>query len=205
MNFRFMYLTGFKDKSDRDAYKYPSEINYEFLYNDYYDFQFNLDMDKYELYDFALSQAEKYLQHVFNVDYRTVNDKWKEGLESSLTNGNFDWRIKNWINDYVEDIKKNHVIVEYEHIAIDSGTLYDSVRSLYVRAYVKYRVTAENINVDHSEIIYGHNTYLEELKNGEWRNGYYDIQINTNNGNNGYQWGVHSLNSIGDGWNNLLK
>lgn len=205
MNFRFKYLDSFKNGKYYGQYAYPKDVNYKFLYNRYYDYQFNLIMDKYELYDLALSQAEKYLQHVFNVDYRTVDDKWKEGLESSLTDGNFDWRIKNWINNYVDNIKKNHVVVEYEHIAIDPGTLYYSVSSLYVRVYVKYRVTADNINVDHSEILYGHTTNLKNLKNGEWRYGYYDIEIDTNNGNCGYQWGVGSLLSINDGWNNLLK
>lgn len=205
MNYSFMYLTGFEDGSDRDVYAYPKEINYDYLYDNYYDFQFNIEMDKYELYDLAFSQVEKYLNHVFNVDYRTVNDKWKEGLESSLTQGNSDWRIKNWINDYVEAIKKNRVIVECEHIAIDKGTLYETVGSLYVRAYVKYKITAGNINVDHSELLYGDNTFIKDLENGKWRYGYYDIQISSSNETNGYQWGVHSAYSINDGWNNLLK
>lgn len=66
---------------------------------------------------------------------------------------------------------KNCVFVESQLIAIDPGTLYDSTGDLYVRVYVKYKVTANNLDIDHDEILYGEDTTLIDLKSGEWREG----------------------------------
>ena len=134
------------------------------------------------------------------MDYRTVDDKWKDGLESSFTQGFFDWRIKEWIDEYVKKMKKNHVVVEYQHIAIDTGTIYDSVGNLYVRVYVKYKITADTINASSDELLYGNSTNLINLENNKWRDGYYDIQINTNYCKGGYQWGIDTLYGVNDGW-----
>ena len=91
----------------RDEYAYPKEVDYKFLYNNFYHNKLTLEIGKYGYYDEMLSNVEKYLQHIFNVDYRTVNKKWKEGLASSLSFYSWQDFIYEDIDSYVENIKKN--------------------------------------------------------------------------------------------------
>ncbi|NLP16043.1 MAG: S-layer homology domain-containing protein [Clostridiales bacterium] len=198
MDFDFINIVGFKEGTvRRSIYAYPIEVDYDYLYENHYKYQFELDMDKYELYDKALNQVEKYIEHIFNVDYRTVNDKWKNGLIYTLDQY-YDWRLSGWIDEYIEAIKKNHVIVECEHVAIEPSTLYKCIGGLYVRVYVKYKITAKNINAPSEELLYGDMTYLKGVENGKWRYGYYDIGIGSCYSDGGHHWGVNTLNSISD-------
>ena len=198
MKFDFTNIVGFKEGTvKKSSYAYPVEVDYDYLYKNHYAYQLELDMDKYELYDKALNQVEKYIEHIFNVDYRSVDDKWKNGLISTLDQ-DYDWRLNVWIDDYMEAMKKNHVIVECEHVAIEPGTLYKSINGLFVRVYVKYKITADNINVHPEELLYGDMTYLKGLENGKWRYRYYDINICTCYAHGGYRWGINTLYSIND-------
>lgn len=147
-----------------------------------------IPVDMYNFYDVALANIETYLHCIFNVDYRTL-DKWKEKLLSSFSN----FSQVDIIDKYIDVVKKNHIVVESEHISIDPGTIYESEGRLYIRSYVKYRITADNIDTDHYELLYGKNNNLIGLKNGEWRYGYYDISYNP--GNPVY---IHAFNSIDD-------
>ena len=200
MNYDFMYRPGFHDGTvDKSSYHYPKEIDYDFLYDSSYNYQLKLDMDKYEYYDTALLKLERYLQYLFNVDYRTVDDKWKEGLASSFSSYNVDWRLDLWLDYYIKAMKKNCVILESQLISIDPGTLYDNARNLYVRVYVKYKVTANNVNVNQDGILYGDYTTLTNLKSGEWREGVYDIEISdVYTMESIYQWGVDTMSYITD-------
>ncbi|NLL73308.1 MAG: hypothetical protein GX237_07250, partial [Clostridiales bacterium] len=86
MEHSFMHLTDYiSGVIGDDEYAYPKEVDYEFLYDNFYYNKMRLTVGKYGYYDQALSNVEKYLEHIFDVDYRTVNDKWKEGLASSLS------------------------------------------------------------------------------------------------------------------------
>jgi hypothetical protein len=64
--------------------------------------------------------------------------------------------------------------------------MYEYDSELYIRAYVKYRITAENIKVEEDyDLLFGsrYSTYLVGLKNGEWTYGYYDMKIGVSNVN----------------------
>ena len=176
MKYSFMllddYLTG---KMRRDEYAYPKEVDYKFLYNNFYHNKLTLEIGKYGYYDEMLSNVEKYLQHIFNVDYRTVNKKWKEGLASSLSFYSWQDFIYEDIDSYVENIKKNRVVVELDKIAIDPGAIYESREYLRVRAYVRYRVKANDMNVPSDQLIFGSD--ISNLKKSAWREEIFDIFI----------------------------
>ena len=176
MRHSFMNLTDYLSGEIRDdEYAYPKEVDYEFLYDKYYYDIMKLELGKYGYYDQTLSNVKKYLEHIFDVDYRTVNDKWKEGLASSLNFYSWQEFIYEGFDKYVDNIKKNHTVVELDKIAIDPGAIYESRGYVYVRAYIKYRITADNMSVPSSQLIY--NSNLKNIENGEWREDIFDIYV----------------------------
>jgi hypothetical protein len=195
MKYSFMFLTDYlSGEIKKDDYAYPKDVDYEYLYNKFYHYQMKLGTDKYDLYDDALLKAEKYMQHIFNVDYRTVDEKWKEGLASTIINNHIDKRIYNRIDDYIKTIRSNQVIVESEKISVEPSTMYDSRGWLYVRVYVKYKVTAKNLNVSPNQLIFNASNSIENIKNGQWRYGYYDIILTSS-----YNiWGITMHYGISD-------
>lgn len=192
MNFAFTYLTDYINGTIRDdEYAYPKDTDYDYLYNKFYHDQINsVEIGKYDLYDQALSNVEKYLQLIFNVDYRTVNDKWKKSLESC-----FCFNVGESIDKYISYVKKNHVVVEFDKIAIDPGAVYESRGRIVVRAYVRYRVTADNVNnVDSEQLIYS--SIIKTIKNGEWREDIFDIYAEYKSNNYVYKWGPAAFGII---------
>lgn len=188
MNYSFMYLTDYiNGVIRRDEYAYPKEVDYEFLYDKFYYNQIiDIETGKYGYYDEMLSNVEKYLQHIFNVNYRIVNDKWKEGLASCFVFYSYDNTVYNKIDRYISNIKKNHVVVELDKIAIDPGAIYESRGYLRVRAYVKYRVTADNLKVPSEQLIF--NSEIKNLIKGEWREDIFDIFIEYLSEDYIYKW-----------------
>jgi len=190
MKFKFMYSDGFdKGKTDKSRYVYPKDIDFDYLYEKYYKKLITEPMDMYAFYDKTLSNVETYLQCIFNVDYRTIDNKWKEKLLSTFNN----FSQAEIIDEYISNVKKNHVIAESKHIAVEPSTIYEYDGRLYIRVYVKYRIKADNLNKDHDALIYGRNNNLIGLNNGEWRYGYYDISLDPDN-----PVYVYALNSIDD-------
>lgn len=188
MNYSFIYLTDYiTGVIGKDEYAYPKEVDYDFLYNKFYYKQINnVEIGKYGLYDEMISNVENYIKHIFNVDYRTVNNKWKEGLASSFVFYSNDNRVYNKIDRYIANIKKNHVVVELDKFAIDPGAIYESRGYLWVRAYIKYRVTTDDINVPSEQLIY--NSSIKNLKNGKWREDIFDIFIEYLSEDYVYKW-----------------
>lgn len=180
--FRFMISEQYKNGTiDKDTYAYPDEMRKETFRTWYEEWPLSVEMDKY-LYDWA-DLAEKYLNYVFNVDYRTVDNEWIEGLASLYTNSNLDLPIV-IKEDYIDKMKKNKVVVESSLIAVEPSTFHDDC-GYCMRAYVRYRITAKNINVEESELIYAPFAYLKNLESGEWRVGIFDIHFGTNDPFNG--------------------
>lgn len=199
MKYGFMFLTDYESGVlKRDEYAYPKDVNYEYLYQNFYKHQIDFSVEKYDYFDITMSNAKKYLHYLFNVDYRTVDDEWKEGLATSFCQYELDDRVPVWINRYLDAMKKNHTIVECDKIAIDNGAIYDSRGYLLIRVYVRYKVTVSNINANGDEILYGSGNYLSEIRNGEWRHGIFDIRLGSRYTDNGYQWGVNAQNGISD-------
>ena len=160
---------------------------------------FSVEMDKY-LYDWT-DKAETYLNYLFNVDYRTVDDKWIEGLASCYAKSNIDEaeQIRSY---YIKHIKENKVVVESSVIAVEPSTLYDD-GDYCMRAYVRYRITADNINVKQNRLLRCAYPALDNLKNGVWREGIFDIRFGTNNGfqGDGSYFAIDILTNFVDEYN----
>lgn len=180
--FEFMLGSNWADGTiNPDYYAYPVEMKNETFKNFYNEWSLSEEMDKY-LYDWT-SMAEKYLYYIFNVDYRTVDDKWIEGLSSLYVKSNHNYAedIKKY---YIGKMKANEVVIKSSIIAVEPSTMYYDL-DYCMRAYVKYRITAKNITEEQYKMLYVQYPMLDNLKNGEWREGYFDIRFATNNGSTG--------------------
>lgn len=198
MKYVFMFLSDYiKGTMRRDEYAYPKEVDYRFLFDNFYYNKMFLEAGKYGHYDSMLSNVEKYLKHVFSVDYRTVNNKWKEGLASSLAfHSQHKW-VYNDIDNYIKNMKNHHTVIELDKVAIDSGAVYVSRKVIFVRAAVTYRITADNVSVPIDEILYGEYNNIIGLKNGEWRTDIFEILIYViNEDYDIYKWGPKAHNIL---------
>ena len=149
--------------------------------NWYDEWDFYIEMDKY-LYNWT-ELAETYLQFLFNVDYRTVDDEWIEGIAGLYANSNRD-EAEDIRNYYIYKMKANKVIVESSIIAVEPSTLYDD-GDYCMRAYVRYRITAQDINDKQNRLLHCQYPQLLNLESGKWRVGIFDIRFDTNNGSSG--------------------
>ena len=177
-----MLYDKYKDPKYDPYYSYPVDMKNMTFKNWYDEWPLIEEMDKY-LYDWQ-ALAEEYLNYLFNVDYRTVNDEWIEGLASMYTRSNID-RAASIKKFYISKVKENRVIVESDIIAVEPSTFYDD-SDYCMRAYVRYKITADDVNVDHSRLIYSaFYPYLDKLESGKWREGIFDIRFGTSNGSSG--------------------
>ncbi len=165
----------------KNYYEFPIGMKNCTFRNLHKSWPFSQEMDKY-LYDWT-EMAEQYLNYVFNVDYRTVDDKWINGLGSLFTKSNIYMpdQIKAY---YIPKIKENKVVVESSIIAVEPSTLYYD-NAYCMRVYVKYRIIAKDITVNQNSLIYNGLTYLDNVKSGVWREGTFDIRFGINDGSNG--------------------
>ncbi|MDF2590218.1 MAG: hypothetical protein K0S41_4061 [Anaerocolumna sp.] len=156
----------------------------------------SIEMDKY-LYDWT-ELAETYLNYIFNVDYRTVDENWVKGLSSVYINSNID-EAENLRSYYIKHLKANKVIVESSIIAVEPSTLYYDT-GYCMRAYVRYRIIAKDINVMQNRLINAQYPNLTNLKSGQWREGIFDIRFGSNNGysGDGSDWAIGRLTSFND-------
>ncbi len=203
MKYDYAWMNDYKNGTmDKSEYDLPSETSNESIKKEYKN-QVALGMEHYEYYDTIMKQANQYLNCVFNVDYRTVDENWVEKVADSYVPYSGD-NIYDRIERYLKAMKTNHVVVESKVIALEPSTLYRYTYNYYVRAYVKYRITADTVNVEEDyDLIFGgkSSTYLKGIKNGEWAYGYYDIEIFGSNINNPsyIEFGVDARVGISDG------
>lgn len=164
---------------------------------------FSIEMDKY-LYDWT-ELAENYLGHIFNVDYRTVDDEWIEGLGSLYAKSNEN-PVEIINTYYIDQMKENKVVIECSIIAIEPSSLYYDT-GYCMRAYVHYRISAKNIKVKQRYLMYGENINFENLESGKWREGVFDIRFGTNNGSSGdgSYWAIDLLTKFDDSINTPVK
>lgn len=142
-----------------------------------------------EIYDLCADKwqanAEKYLNLVFNVDYRTLTDdkEWYQGImETHFQYGNEDFKDLPRLDRYIAAAIENKTIVESKYIGVDKSSIYMCMDSVYIRAHVKYRVVSSQTldqTLSLSPIIFTNYTYpnLRNLVIGGWRDCYLDIQV----------------------------
>ncbi len=193
--FEFMMYEHWRTLS-KDYYEFPVGMKNTTFENLHKSWPFSQEMDKY-LYNWA-EMAEKYLNYVFNVDYRTVDDEWINGLGSLYTKSNINMAdsIRTY---YIGKMKENRVVVESSIIAVEPSTMYYN-NGYCMRAYVKYRISAKKMDVNQSKLIYSAYPYLDNLKSGVWREGVFDIRFGTNDGSNGdgSSFAIDQLTWFGD-------
>ena len=130
--------------------------------------------------------ATTYLKNVFNIDYRTIekNKKWYDAVTTTGAPYNDEVYIKNYVNKYIDAVKKNKTIIECDKIAFDKSGIYEHTNGTYLRVYVHYRIKSSlnNEQVHLSPLAFTFETYpnYSNVKLGEWRNGYFDILLNNN-------------------------
>jgi hypothetical protein len=200
--FEFMFTEQYKAGERNPEYEiYPVQMkNSTFkTWND--SWAFFIEMDKY-LYDWQ-KKAETYLNYVFNVNYKTVDNEWINGLASCYVKSNINEAdsIKDY---YLKHIKANRVIVESSIIAVEPSSLYYD-GDYCMRAYVKYRITAKNINVKQNRLLWCQYPMLDNLKSGEWRSIIVDIRFGSNNGyqGDGDYWAINPLTNFIDEYNSV--
>lgn len=199
--FEFMFTEQYKAGERNPAYEiYPVQMKKSTFktWND--SWAFSIEMDKY-LYDWQ-KKAETYLNYVFNVNYKTVGDKWINGLASCYVKSNINEADS--IRDYyLKHIKANKVSVESSIIAVEPSSLYHDLGGYCMRAYVKYRITAKDISVKQNRLLWCQYPMLDNLKSGEWRSIIVDIRFGTNNGyqGDGSYWAIDTLTNFIDEYN----
>jgi hypothetical protein len=198
MKFQFMWHPNDGIKS---VYAYPVEMK-----NEKWIAQFLVSSDSNEIitksYPFKemsdkylnlwTQRVETYLKLIFNVNYKTVGNKLKDGLlEVSARPILGADGFAEGIQEYIDGLKKNKVIIESKVISVEPSTLYYYGGCYYMRAYLKYRITAKDINSDEYKLFPVFLVSLDNLKSGKWREGVFDIKLNT--GNNGSALGGELL------------
>ena len=193
--FEFMMYENWETRS-KDRWEFPVNMKNTTFKNLYDSWPFSQEMDKY-LGDWT-EMAEQYLNYVFNVDYRTVNDKWINGLGGLYEKSNINMAnsIKTY---YIGKMKANKVVVESSIVSVEPSSLYYD-NGYCIRAYVKYRITAKDITVEQNNLIYSSYPYLVNLKSGVWREGIFDIRLGTNDGSigDGAAFAIDRLTWFGD-------
>lgn len=168
----------------------------------------NFKKIKDENIDMWVEKAKKHLELVFNANYKTISDEWVEDLMSTsfVYKDHYEHFVREQVDTYYKDMKKNKTIVEADTIAVDGSTLYSVNGDFYLRAYVKYKVISSKVslNPDTDTMIrdYPHNKILfspgfvdlSGTKLGEWTEGYFDIHLCENGssiGNMGIVGGLY--------------
>ena len=153
-----------------------------------------------EVSEYAKSWAEKaaaYAQLAFGVDYRTIEDHnaWKSAmymLDADSSPAGSQEELNRRLERYIERMKENRTILEFDKAAADPSSLYYYNGQFYIRLYVRYRIISSRvINPGIEDILYKKSfnsviysdgvARLENVVLGEWRDGYYDIAFSSPN------------------------
>lgn len=198
--FEFMFSNQYiSGRRDPEHEIYPSDMKNSVFRTLHDSWSFSIEMDKY-LYDWQ-EKAERYLNYIFNVNYKTVDNKWINGLASCYVKSNIDDAadIRSY---YIKHMKANKVIIESSIISVEPSTLYYD-NGYCMRAYVRYRILAKDINVKQNRLLWSQYPALNNIKNGVWREGIFDIRFGTNDGSNGdgSAWAMDTLTNFVDVYN----
>lgn len=177
------------DYKEIERWAYPRSIKAYSSKQKYWYYNINKQETVYdkELFDNCkykwVQNVEDYLKLAFNVDYRTLktDKEWIDGMKNVIVQeGSYERKLEKYINAAV----KNKTIIECDKVAADISSIYAYSGQYVVRCYVHYRINSA-ITIDRSEdfvspILYGGywgTAYLLNYKEGEWRDGYFDVEV----------------------------
>lgn len=182
--FRYLKATFSYQPVNLKEYASPKDLS-KVTYNTGYETMKFTDM--YAQYgDEWINKIKTNLETRLNFDYRTSGDEWISRLHNTYYiygDAVADKKRTTKIKDYVNTAKKNHVVIQSQKIVIEPSSMYKFLGDFYVRCYVKFKVSADKVYTTdenrQNELIFSSmsNTYLINLKNNKWYEGYYDIAI----------------------------
>jgi hypothetical protein len=153
----------------------------------------NFKKVKEQYVDEWVNKVQTYMECVFNVDYRTIDDEWVNKILSADYSYGHETAIKRAkgdINKYIKNMKDNKTVVESSKIAVDKSSLYFCQGRYVLRTYVKYRIVSSNekYGADADKLIY-ENPYgkilytsyplvnLNKYTLGEWKEGFFEVDL----------------------------
>jgi hypothetical protein len=158
--------------------------------------------------DTWVNKVRTYLECVFNVDYRTIDEMWVERImtaDYTYDDEDYSKQTRGRIQKYVIKMKENKTIVESSKIAVDGSTLYFYKGRYYLRTYIKYLIVSSNIkkNVDvdtllqdkpFNAILFTRESPVDFMNFSvrKWREGYYDIDLGWLIEKEGERFGVYT-------------
>ena len=190
-------LASYPDSYYETMFGYESHLATSFKLHSSYDppkYAYERILNGYETNDNIYEEADKvrrFQNHRMNVDYRTIDKKWrdklisfyrrKEHTKKSDLNG-----MKKEIDKYIRFVKENKVIIESKPVATDASSAYYWHITPSFHTYMKFRiVSCKNLDKNLYKIIYGSFTgdwshglakYREKkVKLGEWCEGVYQV------------------------------
>ena len=190
-------LASYPDSYYETMLSYESHLATSFkLHSDYEPPKYTYEriLNGIETNDNIYEEADKvrrFQNHRMNVDYRTIDKKWrdklisfykrKEHTKKSDLNG-----MKKDIDKYIRFVKENKVIIESKPVATDASSAYYWYIKPSFHTYMKFRiVSCKNLDKNLYKIIYGCATgdwshglvkYREKkVKLGEWCEGVYQV------------------------------
>jgi hypothetical protein len=184
--YEYFYETGeYKDGID---YAFPATVknykntSFSFILPDGTKIGFGEAID----YNWTIweKNVKDYLWNVFNVDYRTL-DKNKQWYNAVITtSSNYEKNkvyLENYVQEYIKLAKKNKTIIECDKIAVDKSGIYKDTTGTYIRVYAHYRI---NSSLDNNKqylsplaFTFKSTPNYSNIKLGQWRDGYFDIEI----------------------------
>jgi hypothetical protein len=120
--------------------------------------------------------VERYLNTKFNVNYKTMNNRWMKKMAALIN-------YAGQVDDYALAMKKNKVILETKKIVVEPSTIYSAQGSIFVRAYIKFRVKSAKSLSKLDDVFLkdvmgsAEGTKISNLKIGQWKELYLDIPI----------------------------
>jgi len=148
-------------------------------------------------------QAKRYLELVFNFDYRTVRSDtaWQKEIKN-LSAFYTEWEkgtnwgsfagvtgINDWMNNFLDSAEQNHTIVECSNIDFDMSTLFyserfDTTAPYTIRVHLRYKISTdlEPDIYDRAELIPSRfrGTDGQYTSFGEWKDVYAELTFGTN-------------------------
>ena len=190
-------LASYPDSYYETMFGYESHLATSFKLHSSYDppkYTYERILNGYETNDNIFEEADKvrrFQNHRMNVDYRTIDKKWrdklisfyrgKEHTKKSDLNG-----MKKDIDKYIRFVKENKVIIESKPVATDASSAYYSEFIPSFHTYIKFKiVSCKNLDKNLYKTIYG--SYIgtwsyglakyreKKVKLGEWCEGVYQV------------------------------
>lgn len=128
---------------------------------------------------------EDNLKYRFNVNYKTINDKWINSLRNTYYNWPNDAEENkkelSYIKSYVQNVKKYKIIIKADKISVEPSTLYD-YNGEYIRAYVKFKIISYAGDIKKEDLFYARAINIKDIKKGKTIEVVLDIGIGSKNG-----------------------